>query len=975
MAKMNITFNNVDYRIDETVFEPATSALESYLLNNITGEGASVKFGGQRYTVDSVKLSDATNRFISHVITISGSGPKVQIGGVDYSVDYADVTDAFNSIGELLDTLQPIRFTLVGSNGKSGYQLAKESGFVGTFDDYISEFDGTADAQKAAILKELLTLKHPLRVNEHGDFKILSFSDVQCDSDDISTPSLKETAENIEAIVARENPDFVLWIGDNSFGMDTATKLRNYLNIVAAPMESRQIPWAHVYGNHDDETVYTESGGIWYAAIDKEDQQTIYESFEYCVSKDVKYGYNGEELFGVSNFVLPVMSYDGTKVEFNIWGVDSGAYTDNPVENKAFPDGNYFLGKYEYIQQNQIDWYDATSKLLEEYNGGMIYGMMAFHIPLQESYTAWTQREEQGLEWEGEKRENISACSVNSGLFDAVKERGDIKLIANGHDHLNDFMVKYDDIRFCYNACIGTDQYHSDDLLGGRVINFNRAIQDDFDTHMTYVQERTATNPLVNMVIDEDNTVRNAAYINTIVNKSLPMTSYDYSVAKEVKTDDTILRKFVSFAGGDDKPSVYNVPASDITPAISDGFSYEVLFRANALSSAVNYVGILDLEEAGGFGLNLYRNDGDTNRPILKAEVAYDTTWSTLEYPIDFSTWYHCIYSFDGSGVYLYVNGRLVAQGTVNGSYRPPSFSNRAGEEYLCIGGCAAAWGNDVKSTGIRGLDGDIAICNLYPDSMNADRALELYKAARKDLTHNLLLDLSIDADKQVVTNGAHNGKAITESTSTNSSKVISTDPTIGKDIVTFVPGSLWTTTSAYVLHTSEIASQINDGFSAEVYFNIDNLSKTGSTAAGILNYEEGGGFGIDVKPGSGDTALLELEIAYLNASGSNTWLAKDIPVSMHKWEHCVLTYTGPNAGNFVYFYLNGEKVYSTTLPGNYNPPKAFYSIPPFLIVGACANGSRTAENGFGGSIATCRIYSNPLTDSAAKELYDNRNI
>ena len=40
-------------------------------------------------------------------------------------------------------------------------------------------------------------------------------------------------------------------------------------------IEEKQIPWCHVYGNHDHEN-----------AVDLAKQQEIYESYEYCISKD-----------------------------------------------------------------------------------------------------------------------------------------------------------------------------------------------------------------------------------------------------------------------------------------------------------------------------------------------------------------------------------------------------------------------------------------------------------------------------------------------------------------------------------------------------------------------------------------------------------------------------------------------------------------------------------------------------------------
>ena len=356
-----------------------------------------------------------------------------------------------------------------GEGGKSAYELAVEAGFDGDRDAWLTQI-GSAwdDSTKAETLKELLTLKHELRVNEDGGFKVLVFSDVQCSSQQKLIDS--GTVDHIEKVVKAEEPDLVLFAGDVSYGMSSAKKLRDYLSVMVEYIEDRRIPWAHVYGNHDTEV------STYYSAISKEEQQEVYESFEYCISKA-----GDESLFGIGNYVLPVMSQDGSRIAFNIWGLDTGSYIDPPyadIVNK----GNYFYGKYEGMQKNQVDWYKATSALLSQFNGGTVPAMMYFHIPLQETYTAW--------DWarkniEGTKQENISAPTINAGMFDAIREQGDVKLVVHGHDHNNDFSVLYKGVRLCYTACIGTEVYHDEALLGGRVIEFSTADPTQFNTYMS----------------------------------------------------------------------------------------------------------------------------------------------------------------------------------------------------------------------------------------------------------------------------------------------------------------------------------------------------------------------------------------------------------------------------------------------------------------------------------------------------------
>ncbi len=364
-----------------------------------------------------------------------------------------------------------------GEKGRSAYQIAMKKGFDGTLAEWLDEIGSYwEDQEKAAELKELLTLKHELRVREDGSFKVVVFSDVQCS--DMTKLVSTGTRDNIKKVVDAEDPDLVLFAGDISYGIDSAYQFRLYVSSMVQYIESKKIPWAHVYGNHDDEI---NSEG-YYSAISKVEQQKIFESFDYCVSKA-----GDEDLSGIGNYVLPVMTSDGSKIAFNVFGLDSGGYIDPPYKD-IVNDGNYFYGKYEGMQKDQTEWYRATSELLEEYNGEKVPAMMYFHIPLQETYYAWKASFGMKENITGSKKENISAPTVNGGLFDAVLERGDVKLIAHGHDHINDFAVDYKGVKLCYTASIGKEVYYDAAMLGGRVVTFSLDDPWNFQTKMSRVK-------------------------------------------------------------------------------------------------------------------------------------------------------------------------------------------------------------------------------------------------------------------------------------------------------------------------------------------------------------------------------------------------------------------------------------------------------------------------------------------------------
>lgn len=342
-------------------------------------------------------------------------------------------------------------------------------------DENEDENDGENDGEdemteEELAIAELLDLRHELRADENGSFKVLILSDIQGGNGHIEIP--ESVLKNIETVVVREEPDLVIFNGDNCHAINNENNLRKYLSNMTGFLEENKIPWAHVYGNHDDE------GGI-----SKERQSEIYSEFDYCMSKV-------GNVSGVGNFVLPVLSHDGSKILYNVWCLDSHGKTklDDQI-NVTLQNGVYFKGVYDYIRPDQIEWYTSSSKLLEEYNGAEIPAIMAFHIPLQETGHAWMVKDSAGLEYTGTKGENGGFSAINSGLFAAVLDRGDVRAIVNGHDHVNDFMVNYHGVKLCYSSTVSTMSYHNTAMLGARVFEFTPNAEGSLNTYMSYIDE------------------------------------------------------------------------------------------------------------------------------------------------------------------------------------------------------------------------------------------------------------------------------------------------------------------------------------------------------------------------------------------------------------------------------------------------------------------------------------------------------
>ncbi len=335
-------------------------------------------------------------------------------------------------------------------------------------------------AEENETLKELLENKTKLRFNEDGDFKVMVLADLHAKATGLS----KEQQDYVKTMVDREQPDLVILTGDNVRSLAAApivdaAHMRRVLDTAVGYLEEKGIYWMHVYGNHDDED----------NPLDKEAQQAVYEGYEYCLSKDV------QELSGVGNYVVPLYGSDESEdeIKFAFWGLDSGTYMTEEDKKALFPDGQSVYGdsksiNYDYIHYDQIKWYEKTSEQLEAYAGGKVPGLMAFHIPIQEYYTAWLNRE--GTEWDGAKNEVVAASAYNSGLFEVIRNRGDVKAIVCGHDHMNTFMVNYAGIKLCYSPTISTNSYYDEKEMGCRVFTLSEEDPASVDTYMSYLNER-----------------------------------------------------------------------------------------------------------------------------------------------------------------------------------------------------------------------------------------------------------------------------------------------------------------------------------------------------------------------------------------------------------------------------------------------------------------------------------------------------
>lgn len=310
-------------------------------------------------------------------------------------------------------------------------------------------FTGMTNLKAASSPKSPPVSKPILKFDSLGNFKIVQFTDIQ---DGPNTDP--RTLALMNKVLDNENPNLVVLTGDNIDGKcKTIEDVKTAITNIAQPMETRRIPWAIVFGNHDDE----------HGKMTKEQMMNFYMSFSCNVSQ---VGYKTNNRIG--NYNLLVQGSTTTTPAFNIYMLDSGEYS-------------IFSG-YDYITTTQINWYNSTASGLKTKYKKTIPAFMFFHIPLPEYYTAYKTGLIDGVRLEAE-----NSPRTNTGMFNTIVKNGDVKGVFVGHDHINTYTAALNGIRLGYAGNVGYATYGSASLArGARVFEINEADPSAFKTRMTF---------------------------------------------------------------------------------------------------------------------------------------------------------------------------------------------------------------------------------------------------------------------------------------------------------------------------------------------------------------------------------------------------------------------------------------------------------------------------------------------------------
>ncbi len=245
----------------------------------------------------------------------------------------------------------------------------------------------------------------------------------------------------IAELVERERPDLILLTGDIVYGEFDDSGII-WTRIIEF-MDSLDIPWAPIFGNHDNES---NKGVAW--------QCEQLENAENCLFKRGSVTGNG-------NYSIGLVDENG-KIRRIIYMLDSHGYLRGAG-----------------LEQDQIDWFKGVAAAVDTAYGEAVPAFACYHIASEDFQTAFVNKygyavgetfnlDVTGRDGDfGQKNENLSFFQTT--LAPDLKA-AHVEGVFVGHDHVNNYSIVYDGIRYTYGTKTGVYDYHNGAMVGGTLI-------------------------------------------------------------------------------------------------------------------------------------------------------------------------------------------------------------------------------------------------------------------------------------------------------------------------------------------------------------------------------------------------------------------------------------------------------------------------------------------------------------------------
>lgn len=298
--------------------------------------------------------------------------------------------------------------------------------------------------------------------DQNKDFVILNLSDPQLSNGEWAEghKARRILEHTVTELVQRVKPDLITVSGDIAWAGDDYG-----YDMFAALLESFAIPWAPVWGNHDNQ----EGPEVVGAVAER------YMACQHCLYE------KGDPALGNGNYVI-LIEENGAPVEALVM-IDSN-------DQDPYPDGKGGTKLvWAKLTEVQGEWYKALMKELKAMDISDVTAIM--HIPIYAYHYAADAAFKEGVDrhavtpeeadgdscWNegytdsfGVQYESIESYPEDDGMLAVIKSEGITKHIVSGHDHKNNFVIHHDGITFVYGLKAGCGCYWNPILNGGTVL-------------------------------------------------------------------------------------------------------------------------------------------------------------------------------------------------------------------------------------------------------------------------------------------------------------------------------------------------------------------------------------------------------------------------------------------------------------------------------------------------------------------------
>lgn len=245
------------------------------------------------------------------------------------------------------------------------------------------------------------------------------------------------------------------------------------MRTVLQHISEHNIPFTVTFGNHDDEQGMTRS--------------ELYDLIRKIPGNILP----DRRANNSPDYALPIKSSDGKETDAAVlYFFDSHSYSQLPD-----------VKGYDWLTFDQVENYRRLSASFTEANGGKpLPALSFFHIPLPEYNQAASS---EGAVLIGTRMEKACAPALNTGMFTAMKEAGDVMGVFVGHDHDNDYAVMWHGILLAYGRYTGGNTVYNHLTNSARII----VLKEGKRTFETWIDLEGGKR--INQTIYPDNYIKN----------------------------------------------------------------------------------------------------------------------------------------------------------------------------------------------------------------------------------------------------------------------------------------------------------------------------------------------------------------------------------------------------------------------------------------------------------------------------------